>query len=44
MLKRKRLETLGLRRQTTKSLKKRSCIFVIAVEFQGILFQIAISG
>ena len=43
-LKRKRLETLGLRRRTTKSLNKRSRIFVITVEFQGILIQIAISS
>ena len=43
-LKRKRLETLGLRRKITKSLNKRSCISVITVEFQDILVQIAING
>ena len=43
-LKRKRLETLGLRRLTTKSLNRRSRISVITVELQGILVQIATSG
>ena len=42
-LKRKRLETLGLRRLITKSLNRRSCIFVITVEFHGILVQIVTS-
>ena len=42
-LKRKRLETLGLRKLTTKSHNRRSRIFVIIVEFQGILVQIATS-
>ena len=43
-LKRKRLETLGLRRKITESLNKRSRISVITTEFQGIHIQIAISG
>ena len=43
-MKRKRLETPGLRRLTTKSLNQRSRISVITVEFQGILVQIATSG
>ena len=42
-LKRKRLETLGLRRLITKSLNRWSRISVITVEFQGILVQIATS-
>ena len=42
-LKRKRLETLGLRRLITKSLNRRSHISIITVEFQGILVQIATS-
>ena len=43
-LKRKRLGTLGLRKTIIKSLNKRSCIFVITVELQDTLVQIAISG
>jgi len=43
-LKRKRLETLGLRKVTTKSLNRRSNIFVLTVKLQGILIQIATSG
>ena len=43
-LKTKRLATLGLRRVITKSLNRRSCIFVVIVEFQGILIQLATSG
>ena len=43
-MKRKRLETLGLRRKTTKSLNKRSHIFVITTELQGIQVQISING
>ena len=43
ILKRKRLETLGLRRLITKSLNRRSCISIIIVEFQGALVQIATS-
>ena len=41
---RKRLETLGLRRLITKSINKKISIFIITVEFQGILVQIATSG
>ena len=41
---RKRLETLGLRRLITKSINKKISIFIITVEFQGILIQIATSG
>ena len=40
-LKRKRLETLGLRRVITKSLNKKSSFSIITVELQGILVQIA---
>ena len=43
-LKRKRLEILGQRRKTTKSLNKRSRNSVITTELQGILIQIATSG
>ena len=43
-LKRKRLETLGLRRLITNSLNGRSRISAITVELQGILIQIATSG
>ena len=43
-LERKRLKTLGLRRVITKSLNKRSSIFVITVELQDILDQNATSG
>ena len=42
-LKRKRLETLGLRRLITKSLNQKSRISIITVELQGILIQIATS-
>ena len=41
---RKRLETLGLRRLLTQSINKKISIFIITVEFQGILVQIATSG
>ena len=41
---RKRLETLGLRREIIKSPNKRSSIFVNTVELQGILVQIATNG
>ena len=41
---RKRLETLGQRRKTTKSLNKRSHISAIIAKLEGILIQIAISG
>ena len=41
---RKRLKTLGLRRETLKSLNRRSSISVITMELQGILIQIATSG
>ena len=41
---RKKLETLGLRREIIKSLNRRSSISVITVELQGILIQIATSG
>ena len=41
---RKRLETLGLRRLITKSINKKISIFIITVEFQGILVQIVTSG
>ena len=40
----KRLETLGLRRKTTKSLKKKSRISIITVEFRDTLIQISING
>ena len=41
---RKRLETLGLKGKTIKSLNKRSRISVITVELQGIPVQIFTSG
>ena len=43
-LKRKRLETLGLRKVITKSLNRRSSISVITVKLQGIHIQITTSG
>ena len=41
---RKRLKTLGLRRETLKRLNRRNSIFVIIVEQLDILDLIAISG
>ena len=43
-LKRKRQETLGMRRIIVKSLNQRSRISVVTVKLQDILVQIAISG
>ena len=43
-LKRKRQETLGIRRIIVKSLNQRSRISVVTVKLQDILVQIAISG